>query len=255
MPLQTNLNVSPYFDDFDENKNFYKIMFQPGVAVQARELNQLQTILQNQIERFGDNIFKKGTIVDGCNITFVPALNYVKLRDTEVDNPDVPLNVQQFIGFTVRSESTGLTGTVSYDEFIDTTYWAVRLEVKGDTISTGNIVSVADAQKVNQFVLGTATPAGFDFHSSDVNGDNQITISDAYVIFGRIAGRFNTWVNNVKDIKFFTATEYNTLSTATTNLTATTPGVTNFTYDIVAGQPNSVTYYVLGMGDANGTGI
>ena len=84
---------------------------------------------------------------------------------------------------------------------------------------------------------------------------NQITISDAYVIFGRIAGRFNTWVNNVKDIKFFTATEYNTLSTATTNLTATTPGVTNFTYDIVAGQPNSVTYYVLGMGDANGTGI
>jgi hypothetical protein len=68
-------------------------------------------------------------------------------------------------------------------------------------------------------------------------------------------GRFNNWVNNVKDIKFFTATEYNTLSTATTNLTATTPGVTNFTYDIVAGQPNSVTYYVLGMGDANGTGI
>ena len=102
---------------------------------------------------------------------------------------------------------------------------------------------------------GTATPAGFDFHSSDVNGDNQITISDAYVIFGRIAGRFNTWVNNVKDIKFFTATEYNTISTATTNLTATTPGVTNFTYDIVAGQPNTVTYYVLGMGDANGTGI
>ncbi len=124
-----------------------------------------------------------------------------------------------------------------------------------NTISTGNIVSVADAQRVNQFVLGTATPAGFDFHSSDVNGDNQITISDAYVIFGRIAGRFNTWVNNVKDIKFFTATEYNTISTATTNLTATTPGVTNFTYDIVAGQPNSVTYYVLGMGDANGTGI
>jgi len=155
----------------------------------------------------------------------------------------------------VSTKSTGLTGTVSYDEFIDTTYWAVRLQVKGDTISTGNIVSVADAQRVNQFVLGTATPAGFDFHSSDVNGDNQITISDAYVIFGRIAGRFNTWVNNVKDIKFFTATEYNTISTATTNLTATTPGVTNFTYDIVAGQPNSVTYYVLGMGDANGTGI
>ena len=155
----------------------------------------------------------------------------------------------------VTTKSTGTTGIVSYDEFIDTTYWAVRLEVKGDTMSTGPIVSVADAQKVNQYVLGTATPAGFDFYSSDVNGDNQITISDAYVIFGRIAGRFSTWVNNVKDIKFFTSSEYTTINAATTNLTATTPGVTNFTYDIVAGQPNSVTYYVLGMGDANGTGL
>ena len=49
MALETNLNVSPYFDDFDSKKDFYKVLFQPGVAVQARELNQLQSILQNQI--------------------------------------------------------------------------------------------------------------------------------------------------------------------------------------------------------------
>ena len=130
MPLQTNLNVSPYFDDFDETKNYYKIMFQPGVAVQARELNQLQTILQNQVEKFGDNIFKKGTIVDGCNITFIPSLNYVKLKDTEVNNPDVPLNVQQYVGFTVKSDSSGLTakiiasntGLESSDPYLNTIY-------------------------------------------------------------------------------------------------------------------------------------
>jgi hypothetical protein len=155
----------------------------------------------------------------------------------------------------VTTKSTGTTGVVNFSEFIDTTYWAVRLQVKGDTISTGPIVSVADAQKVNQFVLGTATPVGFDFYSSDVNGDNALTISDAYVIFGRIAGRFSTWVNNVKDIKFFTPSEYTTINTSTTNLTSTIPGVTNFTYNIVGGGPSSVTYYVLGMGDANGTGI
>jgi len=48
MPIKTDLNVNPYFDDFDEEKLFHRILFKPGVAVQARELTQLQTILQNQ---------------------------------------------------------------------------------------------------------------------------------------------------------------------------------------------------------------
>ena len=70
MPIQTDLSVSPYFDDYNENKDFYKVLFRPGVSVQARELNQLQTILQKQIERFGDNIFKAGTIINGCSILY-----------------------------------------------------------------------------------------------------------------------------------------------------------------------------------------
>ena len=49
MPIQTDLSVSPYFDDFDENKDYYRVLFKPGVAVQVRELNQLQSILQKQI--------------------------------------------------------------------------------------------------------------------------------------------------------------------------------------------------------------
>ena len=50
MPQETNLNVSPYFDDFDVNKNFYKVLFKPGYPIQARELTTLQSILQNQVE-------------------------------------------------------------------------------------------------------------------------------------------------------------------------------------------------------------
>jgi hypothetical protein len=44
-------NVSPYFDDYSEDKNFYKVLYKPGVAVQSRELTQTQTIFQNQIKR------------------------------------------------------------------------------------------------------------------------------------------------------------------------------------------------------------
>ena len=51
MAQKTDLNVSPYYDDFDTNDNFHRVLFRPGFAVQARELTQLQSILQNQIER------------------------------------------------------------------------------------------------------------------------------------------------------------------------------------------------------------
>jgi hypothetical protein len=53
MPQETNLNVSPYFDDFESNKNYNKVLFKPGFPVQARELTTLQTIYLNQIEKFG----------------------------------------------------------------------------------------------------------------------------------------------------------------------------------------------------------
>jgi hypothetical protein len=58
-----DFNTEPYNDDYDENKKFYRILFRPSFAVQARELTQLQTILQNQISRHGDAIFKQGSMV------------------------------------------------------------------------------------------------------------------------------------------------------------------------------------------------
>ena len=56
MTQKTDLNVTPYYDDFDEDSNYHRVLFRPGFAVQARELTTLQTILQNQIERFGQHI-------------------------------------------------------------------------------------------------------------------------------------------------------------------------------------------------------
>jgi hypothetical protein len=86
MGIETNLNQSPYFDDFDETKNFHRILFRPGYAVQARELTQMQTILQNQIERLSDEILVDGTIVTGIGIRTDNRLSYVKLRDKDANN-------------------------------------------------------------------------------------------------------------------------------------------------------------------------
>lgn len=112
MSIQTDLSVSPYFDDYNETKDFYKILFRPGVSVQARELNQLQSILQKQIERFGDNIFKAGTIVDGCDIIFNNNFKYVKIKDAETDQ--TPVVVSNYNGYNVKNSADiiPLVGTI-----------------------------------------------------------------------------------------------------------------------------------------------
>lgn len=103
MPITTDLSRAPYFDDYNEKDNYHRILFKPSVAVQVRELNQLQTILQNQIERFGDNVYKRGTIIDGCNIIFHPNLNYVKINDIQTDG--APVNISSFKGFFARNNN------------------------------------------------------------------------------------------------------------------------------------------------------
>lgn len=82
MPLSTDLSRSPYYDDFNVDKNFYRVLYRPGTAVQTRELNQMQTILQDQIDKFGRHIFKEGSVVEGCSFTFDNAYEYVKIGDT-----------------------------------------------------------------------------------------------------------------------------------------------------------------------------
>ena len=61
--LTTDFNNSPYWDDFDGSKNYHRILFKPGFAVQSRELTQIQSILQDQIQKFGQHIFKEGSKV------------------------------------------------------------------------------------------------------------------------------------------------------------------------------------------------
>jgi len=103
MSIQTDLSVSPYFDDYNDQKDFYKILFRPGVAVQARELNQLQTLLQKQIERFGNHIFKQGTIVDGCGIAYHDDMKYIKIRDVQTDSNLV--NVKSYKNYRIKNSN------------------------------------------------------------------------------------------------------------------------------------------------------
>ena len=155
---------------------------------------------------------------------------------------------------TALTQKTNNLGHVVFFKNIDTTYWDVRMAIKGDTMTPGSVFSTADAQKINQAILGQYTVKGFDYYSMDVNGaDGNVTIADVYSVYGRLADRFTAWPNSQKDVKFFTVAEYNTINGSGTNYTSTIAGLTNFYY-YVDGK-DSITYYVNVKGDANGTGF
>lgn len=108
MSLQkTNLNVAPFFDDFDESKNFHRVLFRPR-PVQARELNQLQTILQEQINRFGKHLFKEGSMVLPGGVRTISDQDSIGVV---IDGPIFDLT--SFVGqIMVRSSSNNLTAKV-----------------------------------------------------------------------------------------------------------------------------------------------
>ena len=108
MSIETNLNQSPFFDDFTENKNFHRVLFRPGFAVQARELTQLQSILQNQVERFADEILVDGTIVTGSPVK-AETISFVKLRDKDANNRVILLSDFFSGGVVANATVTGAT--------------------------------------------------------------------------------------------------------------------------------------------------
>jgi hypothetical protein len=111
MSQETNLNVAPYFDDFDANNNYYKVLFKPGYPVQARELTTLQSILQNQIEKFGQHFFKEGSKVIPGNIGYNRFYYAIQLENSYLGVP-VEAYVDQLVGSKITGQTSGVTAVV-----------------------------------------------------------------------------------------------------------------------------------------------
>ena len=107
--INLNLNQSPYFDDYDETKDFHQVLYKPAVAVQARELTQEQTVLRNQLKRFGDHIFANGSRVSGGELFIDTEYNYVKLQANYNGVAITPANLD---GKTIIGSQSGTTARV-----------------------------------------------------------------------------------------------------------------------------------------------
>ena len=99
MAQNTNLNVTPYYDDFDKSKNFYRVLFRPGFPIQARELTSMQSIMQNQVENMGTHLFKDGAMVIPGQVGYDLNVACIMLQES-------------FLGADVESYRTQLTGKI-----------------------------------------------------------------------------------------------------------------------------------------------
>ena len=188
MPSKTDFNVSPYYDDFSEAKKFHRVMYRPAFAVQARELTTQQSIIQNQIERMGDHLFKHGAMVIPGQITLDVDFDAVKLTSFTG-------TLSNFVGNTLTGGTSGVVADVVNSVVTDGTD-PDTLFVKyrnsgtdnvsntftdGETLTSG--ASTGETAVCNTTAVGSA--ANIDAGVYYINGffvqvDQQTLILDKY---------------------------------------------------------------------------
>mgnify|MGYP001566988601 FL=1 len=158
MPSPTDFNLSPYYDDFSESKNFHRILFRPSFAVQARELTQSQSILQNQVERVSDHLFEKGAMVIPGEIGY--NINYYAVKLTSfTDSAAVGITLSDFVGLQLTGATSGVVAKVINQVATDGTD-PNTLFVQYETSGTNNTsTSFTDGETISvaTTLSGTAT--------------------------------------------------------------------------------------------------
>jgi hypothetical protein len=155
----TDLNVAPYYDDFSSENNFVRTLFRPGFAIQARELTQLQSTLQNQIEQGFSHMFKDGTmVIPGaltCNLN--GATQFIKLQSSFGGET---IDILQYLNDDVPVILTGETTGVKF---------AVSFATAASSTEPATLFGVYTRGAMRKAPVGTVTP--------DLNALESTTVS------------------------------------------------------------------------------
>lgn len=176
--MNTNLNVSPYFDDFDEQKNFHQVLFKPGLPVQSRELTQLQSILQNQIEKFGRHVFKEGSIVIPGAFNLETDCNTVK-----IDSASTITNsgLDSLVGKVITGTTNNCTAYVQ--AVAKKTVWNTDNHILFVKYLSGSVASNVFVAEETITVADSITT--FDLDATTPIGNGSLFTIDSGVIFSR----------------------------------------------------------------------
>jgi len=178
-PGGIDFNTSPYFDDYDEDKKFVRVLYRPGRAVQARELTQAQTLQQVQTKRFAEYFFKQGALIDGCEQNLDLAMSFVKLQSTYNSGT---VNVQNFNGSIIYGATSGIKaycGLVSDIEGTDPKTLFISYATSGTQVLTVNAASTS-LSPGNTITFSTGNTATIEsFYTDPISGVNKIFVSNS----------------------------------------------------------------------------
>ena len=118
--MAKTFNNDPYFDDYyvdgsdglSPQEKYYRVLFRPTVAVQARELTQLQSMLQNQVTQFGRHMFKDGSMVIPGGTSLDKNYSYVKVNNLSGAGADVANYYTEFLNTKLVGQTSGVEAEV-----------------------------------------------------------------------------------------------------------------------------------------------
>ena len=182
MPLSTNFNVTPYYDDYDETSSYYRILFRPGYAVHARELTQLQTILQKQIERYGQHMFKEGSKVFGGEVSLDTEVKSLKL---ETQESGANINAASFVGKTIVGATSNARARVvaSQATTTDTQPTLMFHYLSGDDFLDGETIAAGITQATTVSSAGASGITGAVANGSVVSVDTGVFYVGGFFLF------------------------------------------------------------------------
>jgi hypothetical protein len=166
--MAIKFNVDPYYDDFlkagtdtlSPKEKYHKVLFRPGIAVQARELTQLQSILQNQTTQFGNHMFKEGAMVIPGGNAYNNYADYVKLSASSATVSDSLVGKEYANSDGLRAKIIKAVAAVSSDP---DTFYVVYQNSNGAT-NTDKVFSANDTlteqiwnESSSSYDAGTAT--------------------------------------------------------------------------------------------------
>lgn len=174
MALDTDFNANPYYDDYNEDKKFLRVLFKPGFAVQARELTQLQTILQKQVERFGNHVFQNGSVVTGGQFALQDS-TYLKLNSEYLGST---VNINNFVGKTIVDSITNPTKRAEVIRVYDVD------QGSGDpkTLMVKQIFGTAFTSSSTIFTTDS-TPVAANISSSGVGTGQTFSVNEGVFFF------------------------------------------------------------------------
>ncbi|NDB61175.1 DUF4815 domain-containing protein, partial [bacterium] len=178
MPSPIKTTQRPYFDDYNESKKFHRILYRPAFAVQARELTQSQTILQNQIERVSDHLFEKGAMVIPGEIGF--DLNYYAVKLTSKTYS----SISDYIGKQITGVTSGVIG-ICVNAVANNGTDPDTLYVKYNKTGTNNTsIAFSSGETINATLIGSASILATAVVNSTATGSAANIAAGVYYING-----------------------------------------------------------------------